>query len=78
MSDHTSTWPSVFGPAPMPMVGMARLRVNSVAIPAGTISKTTAKAPAFSMASVSRRSASAPAPRPCMRGPPSVFSDWGV
>ena len=46
MSCHTSTCASQLGPAPMPTVGMVSLPVIWVASSAGTISMTTAKAPA--------------------------------
>ncbi|SKU85517.1 Uncharacterised protein [Mycobacteroides abscessus subsp. abscessus] len=46
MSCHTNTWASHSRPAPMPTVGMVSLPVICVASSAGTISITTAMAPA--------------------------------
>ena len=46
MSCQTSTCASQFGPAPMPTVGIVSLPVICVASSAGTISITTANAPA--------------------------------
>ena len=46
MSGQTSTWASQSTPAPMPIVGMDSSLVTCPAISAGTISRTTANAPA--------------------------------
>ena len=53
MSCVTSTWPSQFGPEPMPMIGMRSLFVTSQATAPGTHSITMANAPAFSSATAS-------------------------
>nr|CRL72012.1 hypothetical protein CPGR_00796 [Mycolicibacter nonchromogenicus] len=50
MSCHTRTWASQLGPAPIPTVGMVSFPVICVASSAGTISITTAKAPASATA----------------------------
>ena len=52
--------------------------VTRLATSAGTISRTTAKAPAACMASASSMSRSPASPRPWMRNPPSACSDCGV
>src|SRR3990167_11136614 len=53
----TSAWPSQYGPAPMPIVGIASLSVISFANLSGTHSRIIAKQPAFSRARAeSRRS----------------------
>ena len=49
MSDQTSTWASVSGPAPIPIVGTTSSAVTRLATSAGTISSTTANAPAACM-----------------------------
>ena len=56
MSCQTSTWASQSGPAPIPIVGIARLAVTSAASRAGTHSSTTANAPAACSALASRSS----------------------
>src|SRR4051812_27835381 len=61
MSGQTSTWASQSAPAPMPMVGMDSSLVTCPAISAGTISRTTANAPASWTACASASSCSAPA-----------------
>ncbi len=68
MSCHTSTWPVVPGPAPMPTVGTRSAASTAAATSEGTISIRTANAPAASRARADTviRSA-APAPRPCTR-----------
>ena len=48
MSCSTSTWPSQPGPAPIPMVGIVRVRLISAASGAGTSSSTIEEAPAAS------------------------------
>ena len=50
MSCQTSTWASVAAPAPIPIVGIDRLRVTRSARSLGTTSSTIANAPAASMA----------------------------
>ena len=49
----TSTWPSVAGPAPMPMTGMSMRGMSSSATALGIASKTIAKQPASCRASAS-------------------------
>ena len=78
MSCHTSTWASQLGPAPMPTVGIVNLPVICVANSAGTISITTAKAPASWTAIASWMVCSAASPRPCTRNPPRPLTLCGV
>ena len=58
MSCQTSTWASVSGPAPMPMVGIGELLGDRLATSPGTISSTTANAPASATARASARTSS--------------------
>jgi hypothetical protein len=50
----TSTWPSVAGPAPMPMTTASMRGMSSSATADGIASKTTAKQPASCSATASR------------------------
>src|SRR5690606_20314090 len=56
MSCRTSTWPSVPGPAPMPITGMDTACVTSAARALGTHSSSSMAAPACSRAMASARS----------------------
>ena len=67
MSCHTSTWPVVTGPAPMPTVGTCSASSTRRAACVGTISISTENAPAASRARASATSASAASPRPWTR-----------
>mmetsp|Transcript_22923 Transcript_22923/g.55491 ORF Transcript_22923/g.55491 Transcript_22923/m.55491 type:complete len:224 (-) Transcript_22923:386-1057(-) len=79
MSSHTSTWPEVPLPAPMPMVGVRSWLVTNSATSAGTHSNTIAKHPASSSAWASRSSWRADSARtPCWRYPPRDTWVWGV
>ena len=62
----------------MPIVGITSSPVTRLATSAGTISSTTANAPAACKASASSMSRSPASPRPWMRNPPSACSDCGV
>jgi hypothetical protein len=66
-SCQTSTWPSQWAPAPMPIVGMVSASVTWPATSPGTISITTAKAPASSTARASSRMREEVSPRPWTR-----------
>ncbi len=65
-------------PAPIPTVGMVSLPVIWVASSAGTISITTATAPASATAIASWTVCSAASPRPCTRKPPRPLTLCGV
>src|SRR6266511_3076476 len=67
MSCQTSTCASQSGPAPMPMVGIVRSWVTRLATSPGTISRTTANAPASATACASATTSSAASPRPWTR-----------
>ena len=77
-SVQTSTWPSHSAPAPMPMVGITSSLVIWAATSPGTISITTANAPASWTAWASASTRSAASPRPCTRYPPRACSLCGV
>lgn len=66
-SCHTSTWPSQPLPAPMPMVVMVSSSLIRSATSPGTISMTTANAPASATARASATILSAASPRPWTR-----------
>src|ERR671931_439134 len=75
----TSTWPSVSGPAPMPMTGTCIRGMSSDATALGMASNTIAKQPAPWRASASRAMRSAAcAVRPCARYPPRAVEVCGV
>ena len=57
---HTRSWPSQCGPAPTEIVGIDSSAVTLPAISDGTISSTTANAPASSTAWASSSNACAP------------------
>ena len=78
MSCQTSTWASVSGPAPIPMVGMGNCSVACFATSAGTISSTTISAPASVTAAMSSSSWAAESPRPWTLKPESWLTDCGV
>src|SRR6266545_1067396 len=63
---------------PMPIVGIGMSWVICLATSPGTISSTTAKAPASLTACASAMTSSAASPRPCTRYPPSACSLCGV
>ncbi len=68
----------VTGELSIPTVGTSRSCVMRFATSPGTISSTTANAPASATARASAMTSSAASPRPCTRYPPSVCSRCGV
>ena len=76
---NTSTWPSVAGPAPMPITGTSISPISSSVTALGIASKTIAKQPASCSASASAAMrAAARALRPWAFQPPSAVEVWGV
>ena len=76
---NTSTWPSVAGPAPMPITGISISPISSSVTALGIASKTIAKQPASCSARASAAiRAAARALRPWAFQPPSAVEVWGV
>ena len=76
---NTSTWPSVAGPAPMPMIGTVIRLISSAVSADGTASKTMQMQPASCRPTAPRAIRIAEsAVRPCARYPPSEVADCGV